>query len=112
MKRFNLGELEELLLLMVSVMHPDAYGVSIREEIKKQAGRTITLSTVHVALHRLEEKGFIKSSFGEATQVRGGKRKRLFQITAYGRKALSETREIRERLWGQIPDVALLKKMV
>lgn len=110
MKRYNLGELEELLLLLVNSLYPDAYGVNIRHEIVEQANRNITLSTVHVALHRLEEKGFVKSQLGEATPVRGGKRKRIFKITAYGIKALNETREVRERLWSSLPEVALQKR--
>jgi PadR family transcriptional regulator PadR len=110
MKRTNLGELEELVLLVVSSLHPEAYGVNVRHEVEQQAGRNITLSTVHVAMHRLEEKGFLKSQFGEATNVRGGKRKRIFKITAFGLRALQETREVREKLWNSIPGVILQKR--
>jgi len=102
--RIHLGELEELILLMVALIGADAYGVSITEELEEQTGRVITISAVHAALHRLEEKGFVKSKMGGASLERGGRRKRLFQITAYGRQALQELREVRNMIWAQIPN--------
>jgi PadR family transcriptional regulator, regulatory protein PadR len=100
--RIYLGELEELILLMVALLNKDAYGVSITDELKKQAGREITISATHAALHRLEAKGFVKSRMGGASQERGGRRKRLFSITTYGRNALEELRETRNVIWGMI----------
>jgi DNA-binding PadR family transcriptional regulator len=100
--RIYLGELEELILLMVALLEKEAYGVSITEELKKQAGREITISAAHAALHRLEEKGFVKSKMGGASQERGGRRKRLFSITAYGRSALEELRDTRNLIWTQL----------
>jgi PadR family transcriptional regulator, regulatory protein PadR len=100
--RIYLGELEELILLMVALLNKDAYGVSITDELKKQAGREITISATHAALHRLEEKGFVKSKMGGASQERGGRRKRLFSITTYGRNALEELRETRNVIWNMI----------
>ena len=100
--RIYLGELEELILLMVALLNKDAYGVSITDELKKQAGREITISAAHAALHRLEEKGFVKSKMGGASQERGGRRKRLFSITTYGRNALEELRETRNVIWDMI----------
>lgn len=107
MKGDNLGELEELILLTVCAQHPGAYGVSIREELLRQ--RSITLSTIHAVLHRLEEKGYLRSELGEATAKRGGKRPRLFFISPYGVKILKATREYREQLWQSIPNVIFQK---
>lgn len=100
--RLYLGELEELILLMVALLNKEAYGVSIVEELKKQANRDISISAVHAVLHRLEEKGFVKSKMGGASQERGGRRKRLFSITAYGRIALEELRDTRAQIWNLI----------
>ena len=100
--RIYLGELEELILLMVALLNKEAYGVSIVDELKRQAGREITISAVHAVLHRLEEKGFVKSKMGGASQERGGRRKRLFNITTYGRNALQELRDTREAIWDMI----------
>ena len=104
--RIYLGELEELILLMVALLNKEAYGVSITEELKKQARREITISAAHAALHRLEEKGFVKSRMGGASQERGGRRKRLFSITSYGRNALEELRDTRNVIWDLITKVS------
>jgi DNA-binding PadR family transcriptional regulator len=102
--RIYLGELEELILLMVALLNKDAYGVSIVEELKKQASREITISAAHAALHRLEEKGFVISKMGGASSERGGRRKRLFTITSYGRHALEELRDTRKVIWQLISE--------
>ena len=105
MKGTNLGEFQELVLLTIGALYPEAYGVGIKEEIKARTGRGVTLSTVHAALNRMEKKGLIKSELGEATSIRGGKRKRYFTITSYGVKVLSDVKAQREALWNSIPDI-------
>jgi PadR family transcriptional regulator, regulatory protein PadR len=97
--RIYLGELEELVLLLVALSNKDAYGVSLTEELKQQAGRDISISAVHAVLHRLEEKGFVKSRMGGASAERGGRAKRLFTITGSGRKAIEELRDTRNSIW-------------
>ncbi len=104
MKGTNLGEFQELVLLTIGTLYPEAYGVGIKDEIKVKTGRKVTLSTVHAALNRLEKKGLIDSSFGEATKIRGGKRKKYFTITAYGLKTLQDTKSQRDQLWNAIPE--------
>lgn len=106
MKRTNLGELEETVLLVVGVLFDDAYGVAIQEELLKRCDRKATLSTIHVALHRLEEKGYLESRFDGATNERGGRRKLLFRVTKSGQKALSAARDIRNELWRAVPKTA------
>jgi len=103
MKRASLGELEELILLIIAVIRENAYGVTITQSLEKETGRAIDFSTVHTTLKRLEEKGFLTSAMGGATAERGGRRKRFFAITAYGFQALRENQEIRDRLWSLIP---------
>jgi PadR family transcriptional regulator, regulatory protein PadR len=102
MQRIYLGELEELILLMVALLNKEAYGVLITEHLQKNTGREISISAVHAVLHRLEEKGFVKSRMGGASAERGGRRKRLFSITSYGRHALEELRDTRNLLWDLI----------
>jgi DNA-binding PadR family transcriptional regulator len=104
--RIYLGELEELILLMVALLNKEAYGVSIAEELQRQAGRTITISAIHAVLHRLEEKGFVKSTMGGASAERGGRRKRLFRITAFGVNALEELRDTRVSIWKQLANLS------
>jgi PadR family transcriptional regulator PadR len=108
MHRINLGEFEELILLLVGVLHDEAYGVAILEELEKQTSRKVNISAVHSALRRLEKKGFVTSRMGGATAVRGGRRKRLFKLTGAGAKVLAQVRELRNNLWQQIPKIAFL----
>ncbi len=104
MKGTNLGEFEELILLTVCILFENAYGVTVMQELEKQTGRSLSISAVHAALIRLEKKGFLTSRMGGATQARGGRRKRYFQITDSGKAALTEMRRIREKLWQMIPE--------
>jgi PadR family transcriptional regulator PadR len=106
MSRTYLGEFEELVLLTVAVLNGTAYGLSIAEELKQRSSRLINLSGVHIALYRLEEKGFVRSQLGGATASRGGRRKRLFSITAYGKQTLDEMRQLRNNLWNDISDLS------
>ncbi len=103
MKGTQIGEFEELILLVVGTLYPEAYGSSIRIQIAEQTGRKVALGGIHSALHRLEEKGFLSSALAEETHERGGRRKRLFQVTNTGKQALEHNRDIRNRLWEQIP---------
>ena len=107
MKGNYLGELEELILLTVGILYPEAYGVAVMDEIEKQAGRSLNISAVHSVLTRLEEKGFLKSKMSDPTEERGGRRKRIFLLTAAGKRALEEANEMRTQLFNQIPKVAL-----
>jgi DNA-binding PadR family transcriptional regulator len=107
MKGTYLGEFEEMVLLIVGVLFDQAYGHAITKEIAVQTGRSVHLSAVHSALHRLEKKGFLSSRLAEATQERGGKRKRLFTLTAAGGRALESALSLRNELYGQIPRIAL-----
>ena len=102
-----LGEFEELILLLVVMLKEEAYGLAIRKALKEQADRVVTIGAVHGTVNRLEKKGFIKSSLGGATELRGGRRKRLFTITASGKKVLQKSQDVKLNLWSQIPELSL-----
>ena len=103
MKASNLGEFEEIVLLAMCVLNNEAYGVSITDEINAQVKRPVHLSAVHTALYRLEEKEFVVSHLGGATNERGGRRKRLYKVTAAGQRALLEAHNLRQQFWVRIP---------
>jgi PadR family transcriptional regulator, regulatory protein PadR len=107
MKGTNLGEFEELVLLTIASLMDDAYSVSICDELEKNTRRSAKLGVVHAVLNRLEEKGLVKSKLGEATSIRGGKRKRFYAITNGGKAALIKSKELRDALWDKIPALAL-----
>jgi DNA-binding PadR family transcriptional regulator len=102
----SLGEFEELVLLMVAALHNEAYGVSILENLEVRQQKKINVSAVHVALKRLEDKGFVKSRFGGITEDRGGRRKKFYAITALGKKILDKQYELRTSIYNEIPKIS------
>jgi DNA-binding PadR family transcriptional regulator len=100
----RLGEFEEMLLLAVYALGQDTYAVPVQQHVERASRRTVVMGAVYAGLERLERKGFVRSSTGEPTAVRGGKRKRHFGITAAGRKVLQEVRQVREHLWRAIEE--------
>lgn len=107
MSQYHLGEFEEIALLTVAILNGDAYGVSIIEEIEGRLDRNVSLGAIQTVLKRLEEKELVKSAFGEATKMRGGKRKRFYSITAKGQRVLTESKNKKISLWNAIPKMAL-----
>lgn len=102
-----LGEFEELVLTMVGILQEDAYGNAIVNEIKERVGREVSLSAVHVTLYRLEDKGYVKSGMGGATNARGGRRKRIFTITNAGVAMLRAKKEQQVGLWKLVPQLRI-----
>ena len=107
MRRTYLGEFEEVVLLMVAILDGDGYGVTVSQALEEHTGRIVTFGTVHNTLIRLEEKGFVQSELGGATAERGGRRKRLFRVTALGSRALQEIQQLRQELWQLLPPHSL-----
>jgi PadR family transcriptional regulator PadR len=106
MKGTYLGEFEELVLLTVGILFGDAYGLAIADELEKQTGRTVMISSVHKTLVRLEEKGYLKSHMGGATETRGGRDKRLYKLTQAGIAVLNQSREMRNSMHKLVPKIA------
>jgi DNA-binding PadR family transcriptional regulator len=88
-----LGELEQVVMLALLRVGPEAYGVPVRDEIARCTGRDLTLGTVYKTLTRLEEKGFVGSWTGEPTPQRGGRRKKYYKATGAGRVAVRQSLE-------------------
>jgi DNA-binding PadR family transcriptional regulator len=111
MKKYQLGEFEEVVILTVGVLYKEAYGVSIKKEIESRLVRKVSMGALHTALKRLEDKGYIKSHEGEGNEERAGRPKKYFHITALGKKAIEYTRDTRDELWRSIPKIALQQKI-
>src|ERR1041384_1851272 len=107
MKKYRLGEFEELVMLAVGILYDDAYGVSIKKEIEQRLKRKVSVGALQSALRRLEGKGYLKTREGEETQERAGRPKCYFIITAIGKRALEYTRSIREDMWQAMPHIVL-----
>lgn len=106
MEKYSLGEFEEVVMLTVAVLYTNAYGVAIQEDIEQRLNRKVSVGAMRTALKRLEDKGYLESEFGEATAVRGGKRKRYYKVTLYGKRALEQVMNTRRQLWEAIPPLA------
>jgi PadR family transcriptional regulator PadR len=102
----RLGEFEEVILLLVGILGADAYAYKIGEEFKSQTKRSVSIGAVHSTLTRLAEKGFIRSVMEKGVSDRGGRRKRIYTLTAPGKKALASSRDFRQSLWDQYPEFA------
>lgn len=106
MKEYTLGEFEELVLLVVAGLNGEAYGVTVLENLEEQLGRKINVSAIHVALKRMEDKGYVKSRFGGITDERGGRRKRYYSMTALGKRILDNQYALRTALYKAIPKLS------
>jgi DNA-binding PadR family transcriptional regulator len=112
MKKYQLGEFEEIVILTIAILHKEAYGVAIKDEIQSRLSRNVSMGAMHTALVRLEDKGYIKSNSGESTEERMGRPRRYYQITGLGKKAMEYSKETRNELWRAIPKVVLDLKAV
>lgn len=94
----RIGAFEELVLLAVGTLAGAGYGVTIQAELERETGDTISLGAVYATLDRLERKALVRSRVGAPTAERGGRRKRVFTITAAGVSAVRDMQRIRTRL--------------
>ena len=107
MKKYQLGEFEEVVILTIGILNNKAYSVSIKDEIESRLSRGVSMGALHTAPRRLEDKGYLKSYAGEATEERAGRPKRYFEITAMGKKAMQYAKATRDELWKAIPKTVL-----
>ncbi len=109
MSRHQLGDFEEMVMLTVGILYKEAYGVAIMDEMENRLNRKVSIGALQTVLRRLENKGYLTSEWGEATNVRGGKRKRYFSLTTLGSRILHETQEQRQEMFKAIPRMAFPK---
>lgn len=81
------GARETAILHAIRVLHDNAYGVTIQEELERRK-MEISFGTIYNCLEWLEDNGFVRSRQGEATFERGGRRKKMFTLTSKGEEAL------------------------
>jgi PadR family transcriptional regulator PadR len=91
--KHTIGDFEQLILLALVRLGADAYGASLRTEIERRTGRTISAGALYTALDRMEKRGLVVSRLGDPTPERGGKRKRLYTLQPTGERALARVYE-------------------
>jgi len=100
-----LGEFEQLVILGVLHCGADAYGVPICHELETRARRRVSLGAVYKTLDRLEQKHLVRSTLGPATAARGGRRKRIYNVTPLGLKVLRSSLGAVARMWDGLQTV-------
>ena len=96
---------EEQIMLAILSLKEDAYLVAIIRHLTELMGKNWSIGSIHIPLRRLEEAELIESSFGEATAVRGGRRKKIYRLTKNGLTALAENKRINDLLWQSFPEL-------
>lgn len=109
--KYRIGEFEEIVLLTVGILNDNAYGVSIKNDIKDRLDRKVSVGALQATLRRMEKKGYLVSEQGETSSSRGGRPKLYFRLTASGHSALNYSRETRNNLWDAIPHTSLDLKL-
>jgi len=100
---------EEFILLAVLYLENEAYGVAIRNQLRKMTGQTWAFGAVFVMLNRLEKKGFFISRLADPTPQRGGKSKRIYSLTSEGREELTKIKKVQNTAWEKAAASSLLK---
>lgn len=99
MSRIALGEFEHLALLALVRLGKRGQVVQVVVELEAATGRTVSAAAVFIALRRLEQRGYARSTKREAKPGEGGRGRRVFQVTAAGSARLAESRRTFEQLW-------------
>lgn len=99
MKEKFLGEFEQMVLLAILKLNDQAYGVAIRELLIVSIEREVSIGALYTTLERLEKKGLLISSQGEATSERGGRAKKFYLVSGQGKQALNRSKQAFETLW-------------
>ncbi|MCK5148177.1 PadR family transcriptional regulator [bacterium] len=94
---------EEYVLLAVWRLKGKGYTLIIQDEIELIAGEKWSLGTIYAPLERLEKRGYIVSNLTKAVAERGGRQKRIYQLTGDGHKALVHMKSVHESFWADLP---------
>ena len=99
MSQEYLGEFEQMVLLAMMRLGPQAYGLAIRDELERVAGRSPSSGALYTTLDRMEKKGLLTSHVGEGSRERGGRPRRIVRVTPDGRELLARSRSTLLALW-------------
>jgi DNA-binding PadR family transcriptional regulator len=93
-----LGEFEIYVMLALAHLAPEAYGVTIRQEITRRTRREIAIGAVYATLSRLEEKGLVRHTLSDPLPVQGGRTRKHFTLTPVGDRALAHATAMLARM--------------
>lgn len=93
---------EEQILLVIHSLKDNAYLVTIREKLGQVTGRYLDLGTIYIPLKRLQSRGYLDTSLGEPTSIRGGKAIKYYRVNKRGYSALAELKKTHDKLWDEV----------
>jgi len=99
---------EEYVMLAIWKLQTDAYSLPIREQVSKNTGYEWSLSSVFTPLNRLAKKRLVTSVLSLPQAQRGGRHKRIYQLTPEGRQALLHIRTVEETMWSGVQGLAMI----
>ena len=94
----NLGTFEQIILTSLVLLGENAYGATVHEKVEELAEGSRSIGSVYTTLDRLEQKGYLKSWFGDPTPERGGRAKRFFEITGAGQRVLQQAMKVADNM--------------
>jgi len=106
----ELSKAEETLLLATLRLKDNAYGVAIKQYIKKTTGKTLPYGTLYFILEQLTKKGYVTRFTGESKPERGGRSRIYYSITSEGNKALEQAYEMQQKIWNGYTELNCGKK--
>lgn len=93
------GTLDMLILQIVSLEPVHGYGIALRLEQISRSVVQVNQGSLYPALHRLEQKGWLKAKW---KQSETGREAKFYSLTAAGRLQLTEERNSWDRLAGAV----------
>jgi PadR family transcriptional regulator PadR len=90
-RRSILQHFEYAVINAVSILGMKAYPAEIARFLSKSLEKHVSLAQVFIALERLEDKAFVRSEDSKPDPVRGGRRRRIFQVEESGLQAIRKT---------------------
>jgi PadR family transcriptional regulator len=95
---------EEFVLLAVWRLQEGAYTLNIRGQLSKLTGQEWSLGSVYTPLERLGRRRFLTSRLSDSTPDRGGRKRRIYDLTKSGKEALIRIRTIESTMWAGVHD--------
>lgn len=105
----EISKAEEMVLLAIWRLGEEAYGVSIRKQIRQDTKKDYTYGTLYGLLRQMERKGYIRKIKGDPLPKKGGRSKTYFKLTPMGIRALKDAMELHDRMWKDVDELSFEK---
>ena len=94
-----LTRLEEHILLSVFHLKENAYLITIREFIKENTGKELSIGTIYVPLERLRRAGYVSTRIAKPAPKVGGRSVKYYRLTKEGFACLKSMKKVHDRMW-------------